>query len=43
MSETANTGLERTETLAEGGKICNFRYKVGRKTKVVNTVINVHD
>lgn len=39
MSETANAGLHRTETLAECGNKCDFRYKKGRKTKVVNTVI----
>ena len=26
------TGLARTSTLAEGGKVCDFRYKQGRKT-----------
>ncbi len=39
MSKTANAGLHRTETLAEGGNKCNFRYKKGRRTKVLNTVI----
>ncbi len=39
MSDTANAGLYRTETLAEGGKRCDFRYKKGRKTEVKSTVI----
>ena len=26
------TGLARTSTLAEGGKVCDFRYKQGRET-----------
>ncbi|MGZ7160074.1 MAG: L-2-amino-thiazoline-4-carboxylic acid hydrolase [Methanobacterium sp.] len=39
MSDIANAGLHRTETLAEGGNKCNFRYKKGRETKVSNTVI----
>lgn len=25
------TGLERTTTLASGGKVCDFRYKQGRE------------
>lgn len=39
MSETANAGLHRKETLAEGGSKCDFRYKKGRETRVLNTVI----
>lgn len=39
MSECGNLGLERTQTLAEGGDMCDFRYKGGRKTKVASTVI----
>ncbi|MGZ7050168.1 MAG: L-2-amino-thiazoline-4-carboxylic acid hydrolase, partial [Methanobacterium sp.] len=39
MSDISNAGLHRTETLAEGGNKCNFRYKKGRETKVSNTVI----
>jgi hypothetical protein len=40
MSDAANAGLHRTETIAEGGKRCNFRYKSGRDTKISNTVLN---
>lgn len=32
-SELENTGLERTTTLAKGGKVCDFRYKQGRKVE----------
>lgn len=39
MSECGNLGLERTQTLAEGGEMCDFQYKGGRKTKVASTVI----
>lgn len=39
MSECGNLGLHRTETLAEGGKKCDFQYKAGRETKIKNTVI----
>ncbi len=39
MSESGNSGLHRTDTLAEGGDKCNFRYKAGRETKVFSTVI----
>jgi hypothetical protein len=39
MSEYGNLGLHRTETLAEGGNMCNFQYKAGRGTKIANTVI----
>lgn len=39
MSKCGNLGLERTQTLAEGGDKCDFRYKGGRKTKVASTVI----
>lgn len=39
MSETGNSGLHRTGTLAEGGDKCKFRYKAGRETKVSSTII----
>ena len=39
MSKTGNLGLHRTETIAEGSNRCNFRFKSGRKTMIVNTVI----
>jgi len=39
MSDTAKAGLHRTQTLAEEGNKCDFRYKEGRNTKVSNTVI----
>ena len=39
MSECGNLGLHRTETLAEGGNKCDFRYKSGRKTEITNSVI----
>jgi hypothetical protein len=39
ISENGNLGLHRTETLAEGSDRCNFRYKGGRKTQILNTVI----
>jgi len=39
MSECGNLGLHRTQTLAEGGDRCDFRYKGGRKTEVASTVI----
>ncbi len=32
MSHAFNMGLERTETLAQGGRRCDFRYKHGRET-----------
>ena len=38
MSETANAGLHRTQTIAEGGAKCDFRYKTGRDTNVSSTV-----
>lgn len=39
MSECGNLGLHRTQTLAEGGDKCDFRYKAGRETKMASTVI----
>jgi len=39
MSEYGELGLHRTQTLAEGGNMCDFQYKGGRKTKIANTVI----
>jgi len=39
MSKCGNLGLHRTQTLAEGGNRCNFRYKSGRETKIASTVI----
>ena len=39
MSECGNLGLHRTETLAEGSKRCDFRYKFGRETNIFSTVI----
>ncbi len=39
MSECGNLGLHRTQTLAEGSDHCDFRYKAGRETKIINTVI----
>jgi hypothetical protein len=39
MSECGNLGLHRTQTLAEGGDRCDFRYKYGRETKIASTVI----
>lgn len=39
MSECGDLGLHRTQTLVEGGNKCDFRYKVGRETKIVSTVI----
>jgi hypothetical protein len=37
-SDFSHTGLHRTETLAEGGKKCDFRFKAGRNTEVKSTV-----
>lgn len=34
ISKYGNLGLHRTKTLAEGFDVCDFRYKVGRKTRV---------
>jgi hypothetical protein len=39
MSECGNLGLHRTQTLAEGSNMCDFRYRGGRETKISNTVI----
>ncbi len=39
MSECGNLGLHRTQTLAEGSDLCDFRYKGGRETEVASTVI----
>jgi hypothetical protein len=33
-SEAFGWGLERTETLAQGGKRCDFRFRRGRETRV---------
>ena len=38
MSDAANAGIHRTETIAEGGKKCDFRYKSGRETHIDSTV-----
>lgn len=38
MSDAADAGIQRTETIAEGGKKCDFRYKTGRKTRIKSTV-----
>ncbi|MDP3066476.1 MAG: L-2-amino-thiazoline-4-carboxylic acid hydrolase [Methanobacteriaceae archaeon] len=39
-SKYGGLGLQRTETLAEGGNKCDFRYKKGRKTRIASSVIN---
>ncbi len=39
MSEASDAGLQRTETLAEGGNKCDFRYKAGGDTKIKSTVL----
>lgn len=38
LSNTLGWGLIRTETLAEGSKRCDFRFKKGGKTKIYSTV-----
>ncbi len=38
LSEARHNGLHRTQTLAEGGDKCDFRFKVGRKTDVRSTI-----
>jgi hypothetical protein len=39
LSEARQSGLRRTQTLAEGGNKCDFRFKIGRKTIVRSTVL----
>lgn len=39
-SEARQLGLRRTQTLAERGDKCDFRFKSGRKTAVKSTVWN---
>jgi hypothetical protein len=38
MSDASNAGIHRSETLAEGGKKCDFRYKTDRETRIKSTV-----
>ena len=40
LSEAFGWGLMRTETLAEGDKRCDFRFKKGGETKISSAVIN---
>ena len=35
LSQALGLGIVRTTTIAEGGKVCDFRYKRGRETKYV--------
>jgi L-2-amino-thiazoline-4-carboxylic acid hydrolase len=39
-SELLGWGLTRTTTLAEGGEVCNFRFKKGGPTRINSTVID---
>jgi hypothetical protein len=39
LSEARQSGLRRTQTLAEGGNKCDFRFKIGRKTIVGSAVL----
>lgn len=38
MSDAAKAGIQRTETIAESGNKCDFRYKYGRETRINSTV-----
>jgi hypothetical protein len=38
-SERLGWGLRRTMTIAEGGNICDFRFRKGRMTDVTSSVI----
>jgi hypothetical protein len=38
-SEAFGWGLMRTTTLAEGGSLCDFRFKRGGETKIASTVL----
>lgn len=42
-SETFGWGLVRTTTLAEGGPLCDFRFKSGGETKIVSTVLPLRE
>jgi hypothetical protein len=41
-SEMLGWGLTRTSTLAEGGKVCDFRFKKGGPTRIISTVVEFH-
>lgn len=40
-SELLGWGLRRTSTLAEGGGVCDFRFKKGGPTQIHSTVLNL--
>jgi hypothetical protein len=39
-SEKLGWGLIRTSTLAEGGKVCDFRFKKGGPTRISSSVVD---
>jgi len=41
-SEMLGWGLTRTSTLAEGGQVCDFRFKKGGPTRITSTVVEFH-
>ncbi len=42
-SDTFGWGLGRTATLAEEGARCDFRFKRGRETRIVSTVLPLRE